>query len=369
MSETKVLECATVAPDGDSNDESILDSDVVLAELTTALNADIFFFSGPTHRKQATLFMEVADDAPRRENVALVLSTYGGDADAAFIIARYLKRFYKRFTLYVFGFCKSAGTLIALGADEIVMSHRGEFGPLDVQILKSDELVFRSSGLDIEQAVVSLSEQASEIFDKHFMRMIKRGSGAITTKTAADIASAISIGLISPVTAQIDPLRVGETQRAIKIASQYGYRLNADRKKVDQLVIGYPAHSFVIDFDEAAKLFGNVRQPNSTELDLERVLQAFEMERGYTCVREPHNAGIVMHINPAEVDGHEAENIATTNAQSNGEGDEQAGESTVAVTSNGDNQGDGTRPDRPATREARAVSAAQGVPPADRGGQ
>ncbi|HET8669219.1 MAG TPA: hypothetical protein VFM05_00940, partial [Candidatus Saccharimonadales bacterium] len=157
MSNTKVVECAVVPPDGQPHDEYVLDSDVVLEALTKALDADIFFFSGPTHRKQAYLFMDVADDSPRRENVALVLSTYGGDADAAFIIARYLKRFYKKFTLYVFGFCKSAGTLIALGADEIVMSHRGEFGPLDVQILKSDELMFRSSGLDIEQAVVSLS--------------------------------------------------------------------------------------------------------------------------------------------------------------------------------------------------------------------
>jgi ClpP class serine protease len=41
---------------------------------------------------------------------------------------------------------------MALGANEIVMSDFGEFGPLDVQIYKTDEFA-RSSGLDIHQSL------------------------------------------------------------------------------------------------------------------------------------------------------------------------------------------------------------------------
>ena len=163
-----------------STDDVLLQSADTLSpiqELTNTLNADLFLLSGPIERKQAELFLNEAESTERRENVALVLCTYGGDADAAFIIARFLKRFYKKFTLYVHGYCKSAGTLIALGANEIVMSHRGEFGPLDVQLLKSDELIFRSSGLDIEEALTTLSDQAFRVFEKHFLGIVRRGGG------------------------------------------------------------------------------------------------------------------------------------------------------------------------------------------------
>ena len=34
--------------------------------------------------------------------------------------------------------CKSAGTLLALGADEIIMSNLSELGPLDIQLPDRD---------------------------------------------------------------------------------------------------------------------------------------------------------------------------------------------------------------------------------------
>jgi len=105
-----------------------------------------------------------------------------------FIIARSLKRFYKRFTLHVFGCCKSAGTLVALGADEVVMSAHAELGPLDVQLLKEDELGQQSSGLDIFQALSIINAQAFRIFENNFLKIKQRSLGTITTKTAADIA-------------------------------------------------------------------------------------------------------------------------------------------------------------------------------------
>jgi ClpP class serine protease len=41
----------------------------------------------------------------------------------------------------VSGYCKSAGTLIALGANELAFGEHGELGPLDVQIAKRDEVL------------------------------------------------------------------------------------------------------------------------------------------------------------------------------------------------------------------------------------
>lgn len=289
----------------------------LLQGLSNELDADFFLFSGPLDRKQAQKFVDVAERAEHRKNAALILCTFGGDADSAYIIARYLKTTYEKFTLYVFGYCKSAGTLLALGADEIVMSRRGELGPLDVQLLKTDELLFQSSGLDLSQAIESLSEQSFKIFEQHFLEIIERGGGAITTRTAADIASSLATGLLSPIMAHIDPLRVGEVERAINIAFHYGIRLNDDVTRINTLIREYPSHSFVIDFEEAAILFGNVRRPTDDEVSFEQVLlEQLQEELGHKCLRVPHHEGIVAYLKPVQESQHEEQQNAAAHQPS-----------------------------------------------------
>ncbi|HVG33926.1 MAG TPA: hypothetical protein VM911_12635 [Pyrinomonadaceae bacterium] len=282
-----------------------IDRPTLFKEVSDALDADLFLYSGNIERNLASIFLNEADRPTRRRNAALILCTTGGDADAAYIIARYLKNNYEKFFLFVFGWCKSAGTLIALGADEIIMSVRGELGPLDVQLLKTDELLFRSSGLDIAAAIKSLSDQAFEIFEKHFLEIIRRGGGAITTHTAAEIASSLSVGLVSPITDQIDPLRVGEVERAINIAYEYGIRLNNNPDRVTSLIKNYPSHSFVIDYKEAGELFQNVRTPNEIEETLERVLRSFEGETGQLCISRPNEEGLIGYLKPKQENTNE----------------------------------------------------------------
>jgi hypothetical protein len=79
------------------------------------------------------------------------------------------------------------------------------------------------------------------------------------------------VGLFSPVYAQIDPVKLGEIQRAIAIAQAYGIRLNNayDRNLLEggleHLIVGYPSHGFVIDRKEAKALFRRVRHPEQAE--------------------------------------------------------------------------------------------------------
>ncbi|HRN76893.1 hypothetical protein [Ottowia sp.] len=49
---------------------------------------------------------------------------------------------------------------ILTGAQTVYLDDMSELGPLDVQVKKQDEVVGRNSGLDIIQAVSSLSSQA-----------------------------------------------------------------------------------------------------------------------------------------------------------------------------------------------------------------
>lgn len=348
-----VLEDAAPADEPGEGNSPPPSSPSPFQQVSEALNADMFIYTGGINRGLAAAFIHEVERAGKKPNAALVLCTTGGDPDAAYIVARILKTQYKdgKFILFVFGICKSAGTLIALGADEIVMSNRGELGPLDVQLMKSDELIFRSSGLDISQAIESLSERAYDVFWKNFMTTVVRGGGAITTKTAADIATTLAVGLLSPITQQVDPLRVGEMERAINIAQHYGERLNGDAKKVERLIQDYPSHTFVIDYTEACSLFGNVRQPNEVEKGLEQYLRQLETRGGVMFISSPNDKGVVGYIAPPTEADHEQEH-AEEHARA--EAADTNGHRPPAGTSEGGQNGSAE-----GAGDVRAVEAAQ----------
>jgi hypothetical protein len=240
-----------------------------LEKLSKRENADIYLFSGTIQRTNVDRFRTVlCNKNPRKENAILFLTTYGGDPDAAYRLSACLRRCYSRTAAYIFGHCKSAGTLAVVGAHRIVMGDFGELGPLDVQLTKPDEILPTASGLDIFQALSVITNSGFEAFEQYLLNIVTRSSGNISAKTAAEIAREFAVGLYSPLTAQIDPERLGEVQRAINIANAYGARLDTGNLKkggLEQLVQGYPTHGFVIDIDEAKAIFNKVRVANELE--------------------------------------------------------------------------------------------------------
>ncbi len=185
------------------------------------------------------------------------------------MIARHLQSHYEHFSLFVAGPCKSAGTLVALGAHELIFSDHGELGPLDVQLSKKDELGETQSGLVGLDALAQLQSRAFDTFEGFFLN-IKARSG-LTTQTCARIASDLTNGLYKPIYAQIDPMHLGEIHRAMNIARNYGERLinygnNIKQKELSlfRLILGYPSHGFIIDRSEAEDLFLNVRKPDQS---------------------------------------------------------------------------------------------------------
>jgi membrane-bound ClpP family serine protease len=158
-------------------------------------DADVMLFNGEIARGVDIRLISDCVKRRRRSDVILMLITPGGDADVAYRIARCLQRKYGRFSLYISGYCKSAGTLIALGARELIISDHGELGPLDVQMAKKDDLVQRQSGLTVMAALETLHEKAFSAFEKYFLETTAKGGGNITVNTAADIATKLTTGL------------------------------------------------------------------------------------------------------------------------------------------------------------------------------
>ncbi|KVX03999.1 hypothetical protein ASL22_08465 [Alcaligenes faecalis] len=234
-------------------------------------DTDVHIYFGPIERLGYELLCESFEaSAPPRRNATLILSTYGGDPHAAFRIARALSHRYPdgKIKVLVPGWCKSAGTLICIGADELLLADCSELGPLDVQVLKPDEMIGRMSGLDILRGMESLKGGILDSF-RQFLVDINTGTG-MSTKSAADVATKLAIGIYEPILQQVDPMRLGEMEAALQIAFDYGSRLderfrNLRANALQRLVNAYPSHSFVIDRKEAKTLFKRVRRPGQFE--------------------------------------------------------------------------------------------------------
>jgi len=93
--------------------------------------------------------------------------------------------------------------------------------------------------------------------------LIDKSEGQITLQTAAKIASDLATGLLVPISAQINPVYVGEVARALNIANRYGRMLDRRSQNLkpgglDLLISDYPSHGFVIDGHEAQNIFNRV---------------------------------------------------------------------------------------------------------------
>ena len=234
-----------------------------------AHDADIFIYSGGVEDEAyGQLAAAVTVGSTDRETCILILATNGGSANAAYRIARFFQRTYKEFLVYAPGMCKSAGTLLAMGANGLILDHFSELGPLDVQISKQDELGARKSGLLARSTFEALAEQTFTSYE-HLMYGIKiKSLGQISFRLASELAADMAAKTMGQIYSQLNPESIGTERRNLEIARQYGNRLVAVSQNmksshtVDHFVSCYPSHDFVIDDNEARKWFERVELPS-----------------------------------------------------------------------------------------------------------
>ncbi|QPI65911.1 SDH family Clp fold serine proteinase [Vreelandella venusta] len=234
------------------------------------LGIDLIVYSGQITFDSDNKVFEVLQLTPeehRQDTGVLWLSTLGGLPDSAYTIARAFQRKYKNFKVLVSGYCKSSGTLVALGAQELIMTDGGQLGPLDIQVMNHEEFGERLSGLNPSEALRAINFQSIEMLREQFLEL--RLGYRLSTKQALEVATNLTGQLMSPVTAQLDLMKYGEFIRAMRIAEDYGSRLtnhwdgaNLKAGAIGKLTSGYPSHGFAIDREEAEKsLFSAVSKP------------------------------------------------------------------------------------------------------------
>jgi hypothetical protein len=223
-------------------------------------------------RKRPLLLLLIGTGISRREVITVcdalagttfpemdvVLQTPGGDPDAAYLITKILRKHTAKASFLIPVFAKSAGTLMCLGADELVVTEVTEFGPLDSQMREDQEGTSSTWGSalngfkaleQIQLHTLQTLEVAVRVLRRHNMKL--RDTVELGIKFAAETSGALY--------AQLDPKRIGEYARALDVGEKYGIMIltrfmNWPRDKatsvVRRLVKEYPSHDFVIDPDE-----------------------------------------------------------------------------------------------------------------------
>ena len=241
-------------------------------KVAAEFDARVYVYSGDIEADGFTDLI-LCSDGPDRSNSFLILTTYGGFASTAYQIARFLQETSDVFYLCIPAYCKSAGTLLALGAHKLFMSIISELGPLDVQLRQRDEIGQRRSGMVMGAAFEGLSVECFNLFEKIMLDIKTRTRNSISFEKASLIASNIVCGVMAPVYEQINPSSLGSDLRDLQVATAYGERLakfsnNLNPGTIDKLVKSYPSHDFIIDQTEAKTLFKNVEYIPKSVSDL-----------------------------------------------------------------------------------------------------
>lgn len=231
---------------------------------------DVFLYSGGIERGYDLDFVNFVAKHKNHDHLKLILCTPGGSPDAAYKMGRYIQSKYESIEVLVPSYCKSAGTLLAIAASELVFTPYGELGPLDIQMEKSDNLAALQSGLNISEALLTLEARSQHIFHNITTDIVSASGGIISYQTASQSARDIVSALYGPIFAKMDPEEVGSRARAMRIGEDYGKRLNQHfhNLKPDSLSTlsrTYSSHGFVIDLLEAKALFHHVREADELE--------------------------------------------------------------------------------------------------------
>jgi Serine dehydrogenase proteinase len=206
------------------------------------------------------MFLDARSSLAAEGPVALLLESPGGYAQEAFKLSRILCRHAGSFMAVIPRYAKSAATLLALGAESIVMGADAEMGPLDAQ-LWDKEREEHSSALDEVQALERLHTVALEQLDETMMVML------MGSKKRTEVLLPIACGFVSemmaPLLDKIDTVHYAKQSRVLKVAQDYAERLLTPHHGparahtiADRLVNKYPEHGFVIDRQEMSGLMG-----------------------------------------------------------------------------------------------------------------
>lgn len=193
----------------------------------------------PLDRSDTLGFVDMLHNITLGEPIDLLLHTPGGDVDAAeklITLVRSATGEEGQLRVIIPDYAKSAGTLMALGANSIVMSDSSELGPIDPQISSRD-----GEGREIIYSVLTYLNAYDE-------------ARKALTEAPDDLASRITFEKFDPVLVRkFKSVR----DRARMFAENLLKRRGANFSKVANELMDvsrYPSHGQMIDCEQARNM-------------------------------------------------------------------------------------------------------------------
>lgn len=185
------------------------------------------------------------------EQIALFIYTPGGDSIAGWGLVNLLREYCKRFIVLVPFRALSCGTLIALGADEILMGKHGLLSPIDPSVASP----FNPQAPGQQPGLVNLLQVSVE----DMIGFLDLARNEVGLKTDESMASVLKI-----LADKVHPLALGAVYRAREHNSSVALRLlslhsreeEKNQRIVKRLARELPTHSYLIGRREAKDEMG-----------------------------------------------------------------------------------------------------------------
>jgi hypothetical protein len=201
------------------------------------------------------LFFEHLQRLAPHQRTDVVLFTEGGDTIAGFGLSRLLREFSKWVGVLIPSKCLSAGTLFALGANEVVMTRGATLSPIDPSLTTPlNPAVELTAG---QRQLVPLSVESVAGF-----KTLVTDDWEI--KGEAALSDAFKI-----LAERVHPLALGDVVRArqqiARLATTLLRQHRSDEEHVEEIVRtltrGFGSHDYLISRSEAQQMLGKQIEP------------------------------------------------------------------------------------------------------------
>lgn len=199
-------------------------------------------------------FTEHLDRIGNVPKISLFLYTLGGDTLAAYNIVNLIREFCSTFEIIIPNKCRSAGTLMALGADNIIMTKQATLGPIDPSLRSPLNPIAPNTNppMQIQVSVESV---------KGYFGLLKKELGVSGSRALSPAYIKLS--------EHIHPLLIGDiyrTQRQILMLATKLLQVSKSPKKTRKQIISFlcsdsGSHDYPISRTEARNMGLRIESP------------------------------------------------------------------------------------------------------------
>lgn len=223
-------------------------------------------------------FAEHLDNIGVTEKISLMLYTYGGSTLAAWSIINLIRQFCEELEIIIPSNCRSAGTLMTLGADNIIMTKQATLGPIDPSLNTAINPIIPNSNNTYPVSVEAVNG---------YIEFVK--------KVGVHAESELSKILLH-LSERVHPLVLGQMHRSRSQIKMLAYKLleyqdikneNSKTEIVSFLCSDSGSHDYTINRREAKELGLIVNKPDPEEYRLiNEIYKDYKVEMG---LNEPFN--------------------------------------------------------------------------------